>query len=323
MAINDWLTPQAAPLQPSFLTSRAAGAVLPEYFSQASEIAKTQLGLAGQQQNLRINESQEERARRAEDERLSARSAAENLTYDIANLDVNDPDYYSKLYNVVKYNPNALTDRSMSEFLGLQRSARGEFMDQKRFQDTRKAQEDAAKAAETRAAEREERQFARQTAKSMYDYAENLGLKVDDPSFAMRYMEDLKNYDKLDDMQRTQLQGRINLDYSQKVLADQLTALQIDPDSDEAEKYKISTPDGKKIFSANKVKIKAAQAARENDDRKALSDLLRLTAQLGAAPTAEQLKLLNQLAEAVQNRKGAADPYLGGPGNSGKLESAK
>jgi hypothetical protein len=321
MAINDWLTPQAAPLQPSFLTSRAAGAVLPEYFSQASEIAKTQLGLTGQQQNLRINESQEERARRAEDERLSARRAAENLTFDIADLDVNDPDYYSKLYDAVKYNPNALTDRSMTEFLGLQRSARGEVMDQKRFNDTRTAQEEAAKAAEKRAAEREERQFARQTAKSMYDYAENLGLKVDDPSFAMRYMDDLKNYDKLDEMQRAQLQGRINLDYSQKVLADQLTALQIDPDSEEADAYKITTEDGREILSANKIKIKAAQARQADDDRRFRLSLLSRIPGPGATP--EERAAYAELQKELDKDTGAADNYIPGARGNGKAGSAK
>jgi hypothetical protein len=323
MAINDWLTPQAAPLQPSFLTSRAAGAVLPDYFTQSAEIAKTRLGIAGQEQQLRLNEEQAARAREEAALQRSGRETTASLLPRLSELDVNDPEYYSKLYGIVSEPgmANALTDRSMSEFLGLQQRARGEITDRQRFGETRKAQEKAAKAAEARAAEREERQFARQTAKSMYDYAENLGLKVDDPSFAMRYMDDLKNYDKLNDMERAQLQGRINLDYSQKVLADQLTALQIDPDSDEAEDYKITTEDGRKILSANKIKIKAAQARQAADDRRLRLSLLSRTPGPGA--TAEEKAAYEEIKKELDKDTGAANPFIPRAGGGGKATSAE
>jgi transposase len=317
MAINDWLTPQAAPLQPSFLTSRAAGAVLPDYFTQSAEIAKTRLGIAGQEQSLRLAE-EEAALKRA------GREASASLLPRISELDVNDPEYYSKLYGLVSEPgmANALTDRSMSEFLGLQQRARGEITDRQRFEETRRAQEESALAAENRAIQREERQRARQSATGLQDLIEKFGLELEDVGFATKYRKDLEKFDQLDDASRADFIDQVQLDYSQKALARKLSKAGIKPSMKEWEEAQVEeTPGGPKRFSANMVDAIVADIQRRDDDRR-----FRL-ALAGRAPgitaTPQELADYEELKKLTGGGAGAAAKYIPGAGGNGIATSAE
>lgn len=250
MAINDWLAPQA-PLQPTYLTSRAMGAVVPEYFQQAADVAKTRLGLLGQEQNLRLADEQAARAREEDARMRASREAAASLLPQLSQLDPTSPDYYKNLYDTLQTPgaANALTDRSMSEFLGIQQRARGEQIDQSRLQQQLKQQAKQQKEM----IEREERAAARSSAAGLSNYIEAFARELDQPEFALKYRSQLKEFDKMDEGARDTFMDNLNLDYSQARMKKELAGTGLKLDSDKAKELMVDDGTGKKVFSRDKV----------------------------------------------------------------------
>jgi hypothetical protein len=126
MAIADWLNP-ATP-QPTYLTSRAAGVVVPEFYRAASETRKNALSLAGQEQGLLLNEEQNLRARDAEARRKAEEAAAAALMPRLTQLDPTKPDYFTNLSRIMAEPgaANALASQQVRSFLDLAGGARSE-----------------------------------------------------------------------------------------------------------------------------------------------------------------------------------------------------
>lgn len=126
MALSDWLNP-ATP-QPSYLTSRAAGVVVPEYFKAAAETRKASLGLAGQEQSMRINEEEAARAREAERRRREEEAATAALMPGLTRLDPRSPTYFQDLTRQLSTPgaANALASQSVRSFLDIAGGARNE-----------------------------------------------------------------------------------------------------------------------------------------------------------------------------------------------------
>lgn len=184
MAIADWLNP-ATP-QPSYLTSRAMGVVVPEYFKAATEVRKAALGVAGQEQSLRLNEEQALRAREEERRRREEEAATSAVMPILSRLDPTSPTYFRDLSQVMVTTPgaaNALASRSVQSFLDIAGGARSE---QLRLEDDRRreqAQIEAEKRREKEQIAAEDRALARESNEGVLRLAEKYALELDDDSF--------------------------------------------------------------------------------------------------------------------------------------------
>jgi hypothetical protein len=184
MAIADWLNP-ATP-QPSYLTSRAMGVVVPEYFKAATEVRKAALGVAGQEQSLRLNEEQALRAREEERRRREEEAATAAVMPILARLDPTKPTYFRDLSQVMTTTPgaaNALASRSVQSFLDISGGARNE---QLRLEDAKRSKKDQKEAEKRREKEQvaaEERALARGSNEGVLRLAEKYALELDDESF--------------------------------------------------------------------------------------------------------------------------------------------
>lgn len=184
MAIADWLNP-ATP-QPTYLTSRAMGVVVPEYFKAATEARKAALGVAGQEQSLRLNEEQALRAREEERRRREEEAATAAVMPILAKLDPTEPTYFSELSRMMVRTPgaaNALASRSIQSFLDISGGARNE---QLRLEDDRRRKQEQIEAEKRREKEQvaaEERALARESNEGVLRLAEKYALELDDESF--------------------------------------------------------------------------------------------------------------------------------------------
>lgn len=192
MALSDWLNP-ATP-QPSYLTSRAAGVVVPEYFKAAAETRKASLGLAGQEQSLRINEEEAARAREAERRRREEEAATAALMPGLTRLDPRSPTYFQDLTRQLSTPgaANALASQSVRSFLDIAGGARSE---QLRMDDEKRSEE-MRRAEEGRLVERQIASEERAAASGSLEGVERLGQK---------YAEDLEDDDFL-----TSYTGKLN-----------------------------------------------------------------------------------------------------------------
>lgn len=306
MAINDWLAPQ-----PTYLTSRAMGAVVPEYFQQAADVAKTRLGLLGQEQGLRIADEQAARAREEDARMKASREAAASLLPRITQLDPTSPDYYSQLYGELQTPgaANALTDRSMSEFLGLQQRARGEQIDQSRLQQQMERED----KRQTEMLDREERAAARSSAAALTGLIDRFGMELDDPAFPLKYRPQLKEFDKMSEDARDAFMDNLNLDYSQARMRNAIANTGMELDSPEVQKLMIDDGSGKKVFSRDKVNSFLGRIRRDEEERRFQMQLQRL--RQAAGPFGEELP-------PEVTGKGIARDTLGA-GGSGKRTSVE
>jgi hypothetical protein len=184
MALSDWLNP-ATP-QPSFLTSRAAGVVVPEFYRAATEARKSSLALAGQEQSLRFNEEQNQRAREAEERRKAEEAAVAAVMPRLTSLDPRSPNYFRDLSSVLAEPgaSNALASQQARAFLDIASGARGETL----------RQQDIDKEEQLRR-EQESRNTATQIAKEERDAARNSLEGVE--GLARKYAEELEDDDFL------------------------------------------------------------------------------------------------------------------------------
>ncbi len=192
MALSDWLNP-ATP-QPSYLTSRAAGVVVPEYFKAAAETRKASLGLAGQEQSMRINEEEAARAREAERRRREEEAATAALMPGLTRLDPSSPTYFQDLTRQLSTPgaANALASQSVRSFLDIAGGARSE---QLRMDDEKRSEE-MRRAEEGRLVERQIASEERADARGSLEGVERL---------AQKYAEDLEDDDFL-----TSYTGKLN-----------------------------------------------------------------------------------------------------------------
>jgi hypothetical protein len=193
MALADWLNP-ATP-QPTYLTSRAMGVVVPEYFKAAADVRKTALGLAGQEQSLRINEEEAQRQRDAERRRKEEEAAAAALMPGLTSLDPRSPTYFQDLTRELSKPgaANALASRSVQSFLGVAGEARAESTRQKELADANQRRiEEEGRIAEREVA-REDRADARSSLEGVerlaQKYAEDLGDEDFLPSYSKKINE--------------------------------------------------------------------------------------------------------------------------------------
>lgn len=186
MALADWLNP-ATP-QPTYLTSRAAGVVVPEFYKAASEVRKNAMGLAGDEQSLRVNEEQAQRAREVDIRRKAEEAAAAAVMPRLAQLDPTSRNYFGELSKIMTEpgGANALANQSVRSFLDIGSGARSESI--RREEEARLDQRRIAE--EERNTQRQVESEDRQTARSNVDAAERL---------LQKYAEDAED----DDFQST------------------------------------------------------------------------------------------------------------------------
>ena len=191
MAIADWLNP-ATP-QPTYLTSRAAGVVVPEFYRAASETRKNALSLAGQEQGLLINEEQNLRARDAEARRKAEEAAAAAFMPRLTQLDPTKPDYFTNLSRIMAEPgaANFLATQQARSFLDLAGGARSEQIrasEQSERDRLNREEEDRRRQDQIDSEARESSRRSLEGAQSLLrSYAESLG----DDDFAQPFTEEL------------------------------------------------------------------------------------------------------------------------------------
>lgn len=262
MALNDWLMASQAP-QPSFLTSRAAGVVVPEYFQQAAEIRKTQLGLAAQEQGLRLQEQEAAARQQEEARRRAAEEAAAAIMPQVANLDRTAPDYYQKLASVMSQPgaSNALMSSSMGRFLDVTSAGRQEITaDQQRQEAYRREQERYAQQQKDELA-REERMNARSSNEDALRLATSYADKVDDPTLAQIYGDRLKNVKTPEE--RAKVVNDLNFDYNQRKIRKDLLEEGVSPQQIDS----LMEGTGNKKFLGEKARFKLAEAKRSTSEK--------------------------------------------------------
>lgn len=209
MALSDWLNP-ATP-QPSFLTSRAAGVVVPEFYRAATEARKSSLALAGQEQSLRFNEEQNQRAREAEERRKAEEAAAASLMPGLTRLDPRSPTYFQDLTRQLSTPgaANALASQSVRSFLDIAGGARSE---QLRMDEEERA-ESMRRAEEGRLVERqvasEERADARGSLEGVERLAQKYAEDLEDDDFLTAYTGKLNEIRALQKTKPTEVPSRL------------------------------------------------------------------------------------------------------------------
>lgn len=183
MALSDWLNP--APTAPTYLTSRAQGVVVPQYYQAASAIRKNALDLAGQEQTLYSREEDLQKTREQE-------AAAAAILPGITSLDPNSPSYYGDLSKMLQQPgaANALANKSVGAFLGIQGSGRAESINEARYRESAAKDEARVKRDEERYQQetvRRDQERALQTGMSLADRT-----KEWDPTFYQKYEPKIK-----------------------------------------------------------------------------------------------------------------------------------
>lgn len=250
MALADWLNP-ATP-QPSYLTSRAAGVVVPEFYKAASEVRKNAMGLAGDEQSLRLNDERAQRERDADVRRKAEEAAAAAVMPRLAQLDPKGTNYFGELSKIMTEpgGANALANQSVRSFLDLAGGARSE---SQRLQEESRLDQ-RRMADEQRDVQREVNREDRISARSNVDGFENLAQKYADEleadDFLPAYTPTLT---KIRELQKTapdkvapmltKLTEDLNRDRSQRLIKKTLLGYGVDPAAIE----KIKAKDGGKF----------------------------------------------------------------------------
>lgn len=229
MALADWLNP-ATP-QPTYLTSRAAGVVVPEFYKAASEVRKNALGLASDEQSLRVNEEQSQRAREADIRRRAEEAAAAAVMPRLSQLDPTSQNYFGELSKIMTEpgGANALANQSVRSFLDIAGGARSESL--RREEDARLEQRRIAE--ESRDTQRQVEAEDRQAARSNVDAAERLLQKyaedAEDDDFQSTYTPELNKVRELQKADPTQavpklaeLTERMTRERNQRVIKNKL-----------------------------------------------------------------------------------------------------
>lgn len=237
MALADWLNP-ATP-QPTYLTSRAAGVVVPEFYKAASEVRKNALGLASDEQSLRVNEERAQRERDADVRRKAEEAAAAAVMPRLSQLDPTSRNYFGELSKIMAEpgGANALANQSVRSFLDIGAGARSE---SQRLQDqaTDKANriEQEARSTQSQIAAEE-----RTSARSNVEGFESLALKYADDLGADDFLNTYTPaLDKLREVQRTapdkvapmlsKLNEDLNRDYNQRLINKTMLGYGVSPD---------------------------------------------------------------------------------------------
>lgn len=191
MALADWLNP-ATP-QPTYLTSRAAGVVVPEFYKAASEVRKNALGLASDEQSIRLREEEAQRQREAEARRKQEEQATAAVLPTLTSLDPTKPSYFRDLTNALSQPgaANALASQTVRSFLDIAGGARSEALRRQEEQrDTARRVEEEGRIAQREVA-REERADARGSLEGAERLAQKYAEEVEDEDFLPAYSERL------------------------------------------------------------------------------------------------------------------------------------
>ena len=262
MALSDWLNP--TPAAPTYLTSRAQGVVVPQYYQAASAIRKNALDLAGQEQTLYSREEDLQKNREQE-------AAAKTLLPSLATLDPNSPSYYDDLSKYLQQPgaANALANKSVGAFLGIQGSGRAETINEARYRESAAKDEARTKREEERYQQettRRDQERALQTAMSLADR-----MKERDPLFYQKYAP-LLEAAKTPQESNSILQG-MQFDAAQGGIEYDLASVGIP----EEERAKLKEDlDGKKVFgrkARNYLAEVKARSLQRSDRTYALSVL--------------------------------------------------
>ena len=250
MALADWLNP-ATP-QPTYLTSRAAGVVVPEFYKAASEVRKNAMGLASDEQSLRVNEEQAQRAREADIRRKAEEAAAAAVMPRLAQLDPTSQSYFGELSKIMTEpgGANALASQTVRSFLDIGAGARSEaqrLQEEARLDQRRVAEEERNTQREVA---REERVSARSNVEGFENLAQKYADELEADDFLTAYTPTL---DKIREVQRTspdkvapmlsKLTEDLNRDRSQRLIKKTLLGYGVDPAAIE----KIKAKDGGKF----------------------------------------------------------------------------
>lgn len=257
MALSDWLNP--APAAPTYLTSRAQGVVVPQYYQGALTLKQNALDLAGKEQSLYSREDDIRRQREEEDRQKTIDAAGKAVLPQLGALDVNSPSYYSDLSKLMQQPDaaNALMNKSVGQFLDLTGRGRS---------DTQAVEERARSEARYQEGlkldkERELRQTAREDANSVdrlaASYADKLG---GDVGFAASF-KDLWNKAKTPE-EKTKVVDEQNYQYYQKKLSNDLLDEGVDPVEIESLKETVKVGDKEVRMLGDKARVQLAQRKR-------------------------------------------------------------
>jgi hypothetical protein len=268
MALADWLNP-ATP-QPTYLTSRAAGVVVPEFYKAASEVRKNALGLASDEQSIRLREEQAQLQREAEARRKQEEQAAAAVMPRLTSLDATKPGYFSELSRVMSEPgaANALASQSVRSFLDIASGARAEQQRldaEARTRTERLAEEERMNQRDVAREERADSRSSLEGAdKLVRSYAEKLG----DDDFMTSYAEELNKIRTAQKARPTEvpsmltsLTEKMTRDYNQRSLRNDLINTGLDPDQIEEIKKK----DGGKLGDYAKSKVAAYKQRLTNN----------------------------------------------------------
>lgn len=325
MALADWLTP-ATP-QPSYLTSRAAGVVVPEYFKAASEVRKTTLGLAGQEQSLRLAEEEAARARDAEARRKQEEAAAAALLPSLTKLNPQSPTYFQDLTRELAKPgaANALATQTVRSFLDIAGGARTEQMrldEERRIEERRIAEEGRIANREIA---REERADARGSLEGAERLAQKYAEELGDEDFLPAYSAKINEIRALQKTNPTAVPAKLaslteelTRDRNQRALRGELLDLAVTP----AQIELLKKLDGGKLgdnarAEIGRLKQRVTSSAILNAQLGVLEDEIRRNPGKAAELRAQQ-KLLLEEARGGRGGSGPDPAQLINPGAGGK-----
>lgn len=218
MALADWLNP--APPQPTYLTSRAMGVVVPEYFKAASEARQTSLDLAGKEQSLRLSEEEAARQREAERRRAEEERVTAEVMPELQRLDISSPSYFKDVGDILSRPgaANALASQSVRSFLDIYGQSRRESEAVAAEKRAQEAKEKDRRAEEAVAKRRDEQSAARSSQEAALRLAERLAIELEDPGFLKDFQDKLPSVDQPQKTpgQLAQLVGELNKEYSSR-----------------------------------------------------------------------------------------------------------
>jgi len=304
MALSDWLNP--TPAAPTYLTSRAQGVVVPQYYQAASAIRKNALDLAGQEQTLYSREEDLQKTREQE-------AAAAAILPGITSLDPNSPSYYGDLSKMLQQPgaANALANKSVGAFLGIQGSGRAETINESRYRESAARDEARTKRDEERYQQetvRRDQERSLQTAMSLADR-----MKDQDPLFYQKYAPQLEAA-KTSQERNSILQG-MYFDSAQGGVEYDLASVGIPEDQRIKLKENL---DGKLVYGPKArnhlAELKARELLRRDrtDKRSALVQILRAANDAGDIATADDTrKKLKAMDDATgEGSGGGAADYM-------------
>jgi hypothetical protein len=298
MALSDWLNP--TPAAPTYLTSRAQGVVVPQYYQAASAVRKNALDLAGQEQTLYSREEDLQKNREQE-------AAAAAILPGITSLDPNSPSYYDDLSKMLQQPgaANALANKSVGAFLGIQGSGRAETINEARYRESAARDEARTKRDEEKYQQetvRRDQERALQTGMSLADRT-----KEWDPTFYQKYEPRIKAA-KTSQERDSIIQG-MHFDAAQGGVEYDLASVGLPEDQRIKLKENL---DGKQVYGVKARNYLAELKAREllrrdrTDKRSALVQILR------AANDAGDIDTANDTREKLQAMDDATGSPVGG-----------